>query len=198
MNNPLFNKQPNLKIGLINIFVQYLLFSCSSEQLKTVEFEDIQITIPKNWNLKKGEGIDSGIWFITSTNNDTIFIDYGKYADSFEEVIQVRDISRKKEYDSLGIKYPKKMVFSETSAIDEAQGLYLKEYFYYDTISGKKAKLGFPKFAKKGRCLLHIPKIDNQGNKLSIYISNADEPTQKQILNIFKSIRFKSSKQNFP
>ncbi|UTA66374.1 hypothetical protein [Emticicia sp. 21SJ11W-3] len=97
-------------------------------------------------------------------------------------------------YDSLGFKYSKSIVFSETPEIDQEQGLYLKEYFYYETIDGKKAKLGFPKIIGDGRCLLHIHNINYKGYGLSMFAEDVDEDTQKAILEMFKSIRIMAPK----
>lgn len=169
------------------------LYSCDIEKEKIVTFEDIGMKIPANWRLMQGNGIDSGVWHIITNNNDTIFIDYGKYSNPFNEIVEVRSFTRKKQYDSLNFAYPQNMVFSETPEIDEAQGLYLNEFFYYDTICGKKAKFGVPKIPKKGRCLLHISNMDKYGNKLSLYAKNLDEDTQKMVLKSFQSLTIKPS-----
>lgn len=125
--------------------------------------------------------------------NDTLVIDYVKFSDQFNENVEVRSLERKADFDSVNFHYPENMVFSENAEIDQAQGLYLDEYFFYETIDEKKAKLGFPKLNEKGRCLLHIANADNNGNKLSIYVLNVDERTQKEVYSFFKSITFKPS-----
>jgi hypothetical protein len=167
-----------------------LFLACSKDRLKKIDFGGFCAIIPSNWQKTNLKGIDSNISAVITDKNDTLVIDYGKFSDQFNEIVEVRSLERKAEYDSVKFRYPKSMVFSENAEIDEAQGLYLKEYFIYENIGGKKAKLGFPKLTKKGRCLLHISNADNNGNKLSIYVNNTDEKTQQEVYSFFKSITF--------
>jgi hypothetical protein len=182
----------SLKITLfVNIF---LIFSCNEKSKKSVDFAGFNISIPKNWQKIELQGVDSKVSGIITDKRDTLFIDFGQNSNSFNEIPEIRSLERKKEYDSVGFRYPKSMIFSEQPELDQAQAIYLKEYFYYDTIDGKKAKVGIPKAINDGRCLIYISQVDNKGNKLSIYTQNVDEATQKEILISFKSIKFKPSR----
>jgi hypothetical protein len=176
------------------LFVSLLMFTaCSKDSLKKVDFGGFSGLVPSNWQKTNLKGIDSNVSIVITDKNDTLVIDYGKFSDQFNEIVEVRSLERKAEFDSVNFHYPENMVFSENAEIDQAQGLYLEEYFFYETIDGKKAKLGFPKLNKNGRCLLHIANADNNGNKLSIYVHNVDERTQKEVYSFFKSITFKPS-----
>ncbi len=171
----------------------YSLIACTKTTISNIDFGSFSALSPSNWRKIDLKGVDSDVYGLVTDKNDTLFIDYGKNSDSFNEVVEVRSLERKAEYDSVKFRYPPSMVFSENAEIDQAQGIYLKEYFFYEEIDGKKAKLGFPKITHNGRCLLHISKADNNGNKLSIYVNNVDEETQKEIYAFFKSITIKPS-----
>jgi len=168
------------------------LITCTKNTIKKSDFGHFSALVPSNWQEVNLKSIDSDVLGLVTDKNDTLMIDYGKFSDPFNDVVEVRSLERKAEYDSVKFRYPSSMVFSENAEIDQAQGLYLKEYFYYENIDGKKAKLGFSKIIKKGRCMLHIPNTDNKGNKLSIYVSNVDEATQQKVCEFFKSITIKT------
>ena len=176
------------------LFVSLTVLGCTSNSNKTksIDFGKFTMSVPSNWHHVKLNGIDSIINGVITNKGDTLFIDLGKFPNPFNEIVQVRSMERKREYDSNNFKYPKSMIFSENAQMDEAQGLYLKEYFYYDTVSSRKVKLGFPKMMKKGRCIIHFPSVDEAGNKLSMSILNIDSLTQKEIYDCFKSIKFKN------
>ncbi|WP_133163377.1 hypothetical protein [Siphonobacter curvatus] len=134
--------------------------------------------------------MDSAAGNIITSKNDTIRIDYGRYSDPFEEVIPVISLAMARELDSLGIEYVPGAVVSIRPQIDQDQGLYLKEYYYYEDIDDKRAKIGIPKNSGQGRMSIHFYKVDSFGNKLSMSVSNIDSDIQIEILNMFKSIRF--------
>lgn len=159
---------------------------------------DLHLKIPISWHEIKFQGIDSDVSGIVTAKNDTIHLDYGWHSNSFEygfdTTVNLYPLGHKKGYDSIGYK-PKNAIYSDNYQWDYAQGLYLREYYFYDTIDNRKAKLGFPKKIGNGYCLIHFPKVDNKGNKLSIYVENVDSTTQKQIYEMFRSIKFSKYKK---
>ncbi len=167
--------------------------ACTKNETQNIDFGSFSASSPSSWRKIDLKSKDSDVSGLITDKNDTLIVDYGKFSDPFNEIVEVRSLERKAEYDSAKFRYPSNMIFSENSEIDQAQGLYLKEYFFYENIDGKKAKLGFPKIPEKGRCLLHISKADNNGNKLSIYVSNVDATTQQEVYLFFKSITIKPS-----
>jgi hypothetical protein len=169
----------------------HFILSCTKNTPKRTDFGNFTAIVPSDWKKINMKGIDSPVSGLITDKGDTLVFDYGKFSDPFNEIIEVRSLERKTEYDSVKFRYPSNMIFSENADSDQEQGLFLKEYFYYENINGKKAKLGFPKISNEGRCLLHISKADSLGNKLSAYIKNVDRNTQKEIEAIFKSILIK-------
>ena len=185
-------KHKNLRQLMLSVSLTFLGCTQNSNSTKSIDFERFTMSVPTSWHKVTLNGVDSIINGVVTNKGDTLFIDFGKSSNPFSEIVQVRSMERKKEYESANFKYPKSMIFSENAEMDEAQGLYLKEYFYYDTISSRKVKLGFPKIIKKGHCIIHFPSVDLTGNKLSMSILNIDSLTQKEIYDCFKSIKFKN------
>ena len=182
-------RQQNLLRLMLFVSLCFLVESCSMDSCEITDFGFFTASLPASWQKIELKGLDSKVYNIITDKNDTLFIDFGRFSNPFNEVIEVRTLERKSEYDSVKFRYPSSMVFSEDAEMDQAQGLYLKEYFFYENIDGKKAKLGFPKVTKKGRCLLYISKADKSGNKLSIYVNNVDSNIQREVYKLFKSIR---------
>lgn len=170
------------------------LIGCKKNETQNLDFTKFNASVPLSWrkiNLKGA--IDSEVTGILTDKNDTIIVEIGKFSDPFNEIVEVRSLKLKAEYDSVKFRYPSSMIFSENPEIDQAQGLYLKEYFFYENIDGKKAKLGFPKLFRNGRCLLHISNFDKLGNSLSIYVNESDSTLQNEMYIFFKSIKFYKS-----
>jgi hypothetical protein len=169
-----------------------MISACENySRTEEVNFDKFSIMVPATWEQIDIKSIDSNVKGFKTDPGDTILIDYGRYANPFNEIIRVRSLDQRKLYDSLGIKYPSDMVFSENVEVEQLQAIYLREYFYYDTIDRKKAKLGFPKKVGEGFSLIHFPYVDNEGNKLSIYGNNLDSLTQIELKKALKTIKFK-------
>lgn len=118
-------------------------------------------------------------------------INCGWYSNLYEDIVGVHSIKQKAEFDSVGFRYAANTIFTDTPEIDHDQAIHLKEFYFYETISGRKAKLGFPKKVGTGRCLIHFPDIGDGKTKLSIDIACKDSTTQQQVYEVFKSIKFK-------
>lgn len=180
-----------MKRSLSAISLIFCISCQSSEQLKVVDFNAFEITVPSNWERVDVKGIDSYVAELVTEGGDTIRINFGYYSNPFNDVVQVRPLDRKWLLDSLKLDDPSSFVFSETPEIDEAQAIHLREYYLYDTIDSRKAKLGFPKVEGKGLTLVHFPRVDSEGNKLSISAKNMNPLRQRQLEKAFKSIKFK-------
>ncbi|MEK6511310.1 hypothetical protein [Myroides odoratimimus] len=88
-------------------------------------------------------------------------------------------------------KFPvKEMFFSETPNIDENQGVFHKEYYYYEEIDYRKAKIQVPKKVGKGRTSISFNNVINQDYSILITGKNLDSITQFRLLKTFYSIRF--------
>lgn len=169
-----------------------LCISCqSTERLKVVDCHAFKITVPSNWERVELKGIDSYVANLITDGGDTIRIDFGQHSNPFEDVIQVRTLDRKWLLDSLKLDDSSSFVFSETPEIDEAQAIHLREYYLYEMIDSRKAKLGFPKIEGRGLTLVHFLKVDSKGNRLSISGENVDPLRQRQLEEAFRTIKFK-------
>ncbi len=174
-----------------------LLLLFSSCQTKNVSEQAINLSFltaraPNTWKVIQLQGIDSDVQGIVTDSGDTLFLDYGLYSDSFDDlVVPVRSFERKKIYDAAKFHYPGRMIFSKTPEIDEAQAIHLSEYFLYDTINGKRAKIVLPKRIGKGITGIHFPEVNQKGTRLTIYGRNLDTLQQFAAYKLFQSIHFR-------
>ncbi|QKX05020.1 hypothetical protein HN014_08860 [Aquimarina sp. TRL1] len=176
---------------IITTITVSLFFSCKSDKsnLKTIEFDNIfSIDIPKSWIKKEYDAIDFKANFLITEKNDTIHIEYGNYKDLFDDTVQVFSMDQIKKYDSLGLD-TKNLVFSKKPHIDQSQGTFLNEFYYYDTISNLRAKLRFPKNEKSGITGISFDSINSLGKDLKIYAKNLDEKEEKLLKDAFKTIK---------
>lgn len=160
-----------------------------NEQTMTLPF--LTAKIPSSWKVVQLQGIDSNVQGIVTNRGDTLFIDYGPYSYSFDDLeVSVRSLEQKRIFDSVRFHYPSRMVFSKTPEIDEAQAIHLNEYFLYDTINGKRAKIVLPKQMGIGLTGIHFPEVDLRGGKLTIYGRDLDTIQQFATYKLFQSIHF--------
>lgn len=158
---------------------------------KSVVFGRFEGCVPKSWKVSKVNGIDTIRWLILTEINDSIYVEYGPYTPIFNHYIRVRPMSHKAYLDSLNKEYPENMVFSENSEADEGQGIYLKEYYFYDKIDNCKVKIGFPKKLGQGLSLAYFSNFYNE-NDLGIYSKNIDSLTQIDFKKFIYSIKKKT------
>lgn len=176
------------KIQLLALIM--VLNSCIEENANNyqeVRLNSFSIVIPENWKQLKVNGIDSSVDAFLTKKNDTILFDYGKYSSKIDNVVNVSDINEKRELDSLG--FPtKEMFFSKIPDIDKNQGTFHREYFYYEEIDGKMAKIQVPKHIGQGFTKIYFDDIN--GKTLSIRSKNLDSTEQFELLKSFKTLKF--------
>lgn len=176
------------KIQLLVLIM--VLNSCIKEDVndyKEVDLNSFSIVIPENWKQLKVNGIDSSVDAFLTKKNDTILFDYGKYSSKMDDVVNVSGIDEKRKLDSLG--FPtKEMFFSKTPNIDKNQGTFHREYFYYEKIDGKTAKIQVPKRIGQGFTKIYFDDIN--GKTLSIRSKNLDSIEQSELLKSFKTVKF--------
>lgn len=175
---------------LIIVIFGITLACSSSNQKKEVDFEDFSIIIPSNWLKVSSNGIDSKVSFLITDKNDTIFINYGKNVGGFTETVRVHSLQSRVHFDSINWPYRHEMIFSKDATIEERQGIYLKEYYQYDTINGKRAKIKLPKMVGKGSTGIHFDSLNKSGEKLTIVGNNLNRETQDQLYLSLYSIIF--------
>ncbi len=175
-----------------------LLASCSVNKedkypkWKKVEYKDFAIRIPAAWITFNANGIDSRIEGIVSDMNDTIYVQTGSDIIKFNEVIPVNPIEQRAKLDSMGWsdKSLSEMKFSETPQLDGFQGVFLREYYFYDSLDGRRAKFILPKRMGEGFIGLQIDSIrPNFG--LSIYAQDMDTLQHYALYKAFQTIKFK-------
>lgn len=165
------------------------IISCTETKEKKVFLRGVKMNIYNEWQCVQQESIDSYVYFFITEKSDTILVDIGRYSNSLNEIIGVSSI---KEYDDLKKnKFPvKEMFFSETPNIDENQGVFHKEYYYYEEIDYRKAKIQVPKKVGKGRTSISFNNVINQDYSILITGENLDSITQFRLLKTFYSIQF--------
>lgn len=179
------------KILVLVVFFT-LIISCKKEnEFKELEFNDFNIEVPISWEQKSHNGIDFRADFLMTKSGDTIHIDYGNQNGFFDEVVQVFSKDQIRKYDSLNLD-TKKLVYSKTPSIDESQGVFLKEYYYYDTINGFRAKIKIPKKSGKGIIGISIDSINTKGKNLKIYATNINQKISNEFIKSIKSIKIKN------
>ncbi|BEV03448.1 hypothetical protein [Chryseobacterium gambrini] len=155
------------KIFIISL-VSLLLNCNNKEEFKKETLGVVTFEVPDNWKKKDIKGIDSKIISFITSNSDTIYFEYGAYNNPFNESKIIIN-------DSLIYKALKKnsivenIVFSNNKELDNSQGVFLDNYYYYDTISGHIAKVMLPKKSKRGQMGLYFENIDGKKNNFSIY-----------------------------
>jgi hypothetical protein len=178
-----------LQISLISITLIILFINCNQKiDFKEINFEGFSILLPSSWKKIKVQGIDSDINVIVTQNKDSIYFDLGKDSQEFNETFKVFSKEQIRKYDSLKMD-TKDLYSSNTPEIDQAQGTFLKEFYYYDTIENHIAKVKVPKKSGKGETGIHFTDIGK--NKLTIIGKNLNTDEQIILLESFKSIKFK-------
>ncbi|HEX8547985.1 MAG TPA: hypothetical protein VF691_13575, partial [Cytophagaceae bacterium] len=84
----------------------------------------------------------------------------------------------------------KNMIFSKTPDLDYKQGIYLNEYFYFDSIDCYKARFIIPKINQHGITGIYIDSISNSV-KMNLYGENLDSLNQLELLKALKTIKIK-------
>ncbi len=161
--------------------------SISDEEMKKMDLKTFSMMVPKSWENKIFKGIDYSTEYILIENKDTIHIDYGKFKEGFDDVINVFSFEQRKKYDSLGLDTTN-LVFSKTPDIDAAQGTFLDEYYFYDTVDNLSVKIRIPKRTGMGYTGVIFDSINTNGERLKIYARNLDEITQSKLIKAFKTI----------
>ncbi|MFG4002092.1 hypothetical protein [Flavobacterium aquidurense] len=163
---------------------------CTKENNNKADSSHYLIILPQDWKKINVPGIDSDVQIVITKNGDSIYFDFGKFSEKFDETNKVFSIAQIKKYKAMGMDTDN-LFFSNTPEIDQAQGTFLKEYYYYVTIDKVRGKIKVPKIIGKGEVGIYFDSIDNKNNRLSIIGKNLNENDQKDILKSFNTIKFK-------
>ena len=174
-----------------------LLTRCQdASKFRLVETEKFSITTPTEWRLVKIDGIDHSFTVLVTAQADTIYMNYGRDIEGFNETIKVHSMQAKAHFDSIDWPYRHEMVFSKDAVTEERQGIYLNEYYRYDTIGNKRAKVMLPKLAGLGHTGIYFDSINARGEQLVIIGENLDQATQDQLYQSFYTVGFKKTLSN--
>ena len=163
-----------------------MFYACENskiEKTKTLNFDSFEISVPESWQKKEFEGIDFKAEYLLTKENDTIHIG-SNYSDYFDESVQVFSIKQIKKYDSLGLD-TSTLFYSKTPEVDQDQGVFLKEYYLYDTVDGYSFKKRIPKVIGDGITALGIVNHNN----IVIYAKDLPKGTQNKLLEVFNTIK---------
>lgn len=178
-----------LKTPTINLVIFLFLISCNQKtEFKENDFQKFSISLPSSWKKIQAQSTDSDVDIVITKNNDSIYFDFGQYSQDFSETNKVFNIEQIRKYDSLKMD-TKWLHFSPTPEIDQAQGTFLKEYYYYDTISKYIAKVKIPKKIGQGETGIHFSNINQK--KLTIIGKNLNADEQNILVKSFNTITFK-------
>lgn len=169
----------------------FIFISCKTEKIyhKNADFKYFSMDIPLDWHFIKQKGIDSEVYYLITHKKDTILVEIGRYSILLDDIISVDNL---KDYDMLESNNfsVREMFFSDTPEIDENQGVFHKEYYYYDTINNKVAKFRVPKKIGKGRTSIHFSNLQDD-KTMTINAKNLDSMNQCELIKAFYSIVFK-------
>ncbi len=171
------------------------MVSCKSAKLDRNIFKIGPITIfaDKKWKLKEENGIDSEVKLLVLNNKDTITLEYGKHTYSLnEDLPSIMSLKDKREFEALAGKglEVSNLIISEKAEEEIKYGLFLNNYYMYDTINGIQVKVVQPKKVGKGITGIYIAELEN-GNSFVAYGVNLDSVAQKEAMIVFKSFIYK-------
>lgn len=178
------------KAGKYILYCGLLLSGCTQrKQNKTVEFNFFEIDIPSEWIVKKEKGIDSQVIYLITAANDSILLEIGKNVTRLSNIVPVAHVDSISLFKDNGI-LVEDISFSYAPEIDENQGIFHKEYYYYDTINNNIGKLQIPKKTGKGSTSVNFDAIYNN-TSVTITGRNLDSLTQNNLIKVFYSLRLK-------
>jgi len=173
-------------------YISFIVISCSTNiDEKIVELEHYSLSVPGEWFLVQTDGIDSKITMLITKSTDTIYLDYGQHVQGFSETIKVHSLESKVHFDSIDWPYRHEMIFSKNATVEERQGIYLDEYYRYDTIDGRQAKIMLPKVVGKGSTGIHFDSLNQKNEKFTIVGNNLDETVREKLQKVFYTVEFK-------
>lgn len=179
-----------LQTSTMIIIIFLLLSSCSqNNDFQKIDFREFSISLPSTWKKINVQGLDSKVYIIITPSKDSIYFDLGKYTQKFDETNRVFSKEQIRKYDLLKMD-TKELHSSDTPEIDQAQGVFLKEYYYYETINKKVGKVKIPKKPGIGETGIYFKDVNK--SQLTIIGKNLSKNEQDILVNSFNTIEFKN------
>ena len=187
------------------ILVIFLIFSCSEQKYKTIDFDRFEITVPENWNKYERNGIDSYVGGIITDKKDTLKFDFGRYSadisTDFPMVYNQETLAELTKKERELLPNTKHLITEDWSNIDLRD--YLKYGVEYDTIACFRAKIITPTNKGYGGTGIYIDSLTGGGednNKIGIgfYGWYLNKETHAEFIKALKTLRFEKycSQQN--
>lgn len=186
---------------VVLLSVCLIFWGCDSKydstDVSTVLVEGhLLLQVAKGMHFKEGKGIDSYEAYIINTAKDTIYVEYGDKGvvnALRSEGVPVFPMSQKEHVVRTLDKGPSSddVHFSDDADEDREEKIFDKNYYMYDTINDIIVKVVQPKRIGDGITGLFIPHLNN-GKSASIYARNLDSSADRELLKIFRSIKYKN------
>jgi hypothetical protein len=168
--------------------------NAGTNENQTIKVGNITLKAPSSFRYMKGKGVDSYVAYIVNSKNDTLSIEYGRPRIIYNlfdwgPVAKLR--SEKKAYEEIKGRPtdPELFVYTGTPSEDNAEGVFLENYYRYDTINGLLAKIVQPKKMGHGITGILIAELPDS-SAVSIYGRNLDSAAHKEALEVFETIRY--------
>ncbi|WP_133063356.1 hypothetical protein [Flavobacterium aurantiibacter] len=145
--------------------------------------------IPKEWKKIELNNIDSQVFGILTGDGDTIVSDYGIHIGKFNETVKV--FTKKQLFYYTKVKMDTTGLFSsDFPEIDQSQGTFLKEFYFYEKIDGKVGKIQVAK-KKIGNTGILFYKAFQDVYSLKITSKNLSDSNKKLFIEAIYTIKFK-------
>lgn len=183
------------------VFSLFLIVSCKTEtELKTIDFESFEITVPQNWNKFEMRGTDSYVGGLITEQKDTLIFDIGSYSGDvmkhdFPLVYDKEGYSELSKNDKERLNKAKHLIVDSISGnIDFKK--YLTQKFVPHKIDCFQGKLITPINKEFGTTGLYIDSLKGSEKeynkiKMSFYGRNLKEKTEKEFIKALKTIKLK-------
>jgi len=186
----------------ILIIIAIFCFSCQSKsELKKIDFDIFEITVPENWNKIELNGTDSYIGGIITTEKDTLIFDFGAYSSDaskydFPLVYDKNSYSELTQKEKNFLKKTKHLIVDTISGKIDFKN-YLTQEFEIVKVDCFKAKIITTRNKGFGTTGIYIDSLEGDGQnstktKFSFYGGNLEEKTEKDFLKALKTIKFRN------
>ena len=179
---------------LYQILFLLFLFSCQNKTTKTIDFSVFEIQVPNSWEKIKLKGIDSNVGAIITSENDTIFYDYGYYSNDLSENPIIIDEKMSTFFKDNNKDYDK----SEFIIVKNLDSINIENYKLNKeiraVIANRNCKIVSPKKIGDGMTGIYfdnVTKSSTEKIKFNLVAYNLNEENNKLLLEAFKSIKFK-------
>lgn len=182
----------NTSNTILIAFISFMSCKSAKPDLNTVTVGPLSISANKKWRYANENGIDSEVKLLVLNNKDTLTLEYGKHVNALnEDLPSIMSLQDKRQFDSLAGRKVEinKLIISDMAEDEMKYGLFLNNYYMYDTINGIQVKVVQPKKVKKGITGIYIAKLKD-GNSFVAYGINLDSTAQKEAMKIFQSITY--------